>query len=164
MPRVCTVCTHEKREEIDQILVKGTASERVIASQFGLSQAAVNRHVQAGHVEARIAQASEAREIASADNLLNDVRSLRAKAIQLLIRAEQAGDLRTAIAGVREVRGVLELLGKLVGELADAPQVAIFTSPAWIEVRQVVLEVLGPHPELKADLAARLRALEGSDG
>lgn len=43
MSRVCTVCVHANRPEIDRLLVSGE-SIRNIAKQFGVSPSAVDRH------------------------------------------------------------------------------------------------------------------------
>ena len=48
--------------------------------------------------------------MAAADDLLGQVRALRSKAMSILLAAERQGDLRTALAGIREARACLELL------------------------------------------------------
>jgi hypothetical protein len=107
-------------------------------------------------------KAREVEEIAHADDLLDQVRSLQAHALGILERAEKVGDLRTALAAISQARGNLELLGKLAGELDERPVVNLNVSPEWLELRAVIVEALGPHP---AAHGAVLRALEGaSDG
>ena len=53
------------------------------------------------------------------DSLLNQVRSLQGKALAILVQAEAAGGLRTALGAVREARGNLELLAKMLGLMND---------------------------------------------
>ena len=53
------------------------------------------------------------------DSLLNQVRSLQGKALAILVQAEAAGDLRTALGAVREARGNQELLAKMLGLMND---------------------------------------------
>lgn len=43
MPRTCTICSHQLAAEIDDRLVAGQTNRR-IAAQFKLSEAAVRRH------------------------------------------------------------------------------------------------------------------------
>src|SRR5918997_4266727 len=117
MPRVCTVCCHPERVTIDQALVRG-AVLRGIAGQYGLSKSAVERHA-AEHLPALLAQGQAATEVARADALLAELQTLRQTAYRLLVTAEAAGDLRTALLGVREARGCLELLARLLGELDE---------------------------------------------
>ena len=50
MPHLCTVCRHAERDAIDAALVAGNTSNRRIASQHRLSEAAVRRH-KAAHLQ-----------------------------------------------------------------------------------------------------------------
>ena len=121
MPRKCTVCEHEKVEEINRLLLEGV-SLRDIAGRYSVSKTALHRHKES-HLPAELTKAQEAREIAKADSLLDQVIELRDKALSILDKAEQAGDLRTALQGVREAKGCLELLAKLQGELQKRTEV-----------------------------------------
>src|SRR5688500_1880811 len=111
MPRPCSVCAHPERDAIDKALVAGVANRR-IAAQYAVSEQAIRRH-RAEHLPEKLAKAEAATEVAQADDLLREVRALRSKAYGLLLKAEAAGDYRTALAGVREARGCLELLAEL---------------------------------------------------
>jgi hypothetical protein len=77
--------------------------------------------------------------------------------MDILERAEKAGDLRTALAAISQARGNLELLGKLAGQLDERPVVNLNVSPEWLELRAVIVKVLEPHP---AAHTAVVRALE----
>jgi hypothetical protein len=156
MPRRCTVCDHPQRRSIDESLVTG-APYRSVAKQFRLSESAVYRH-KSEHLPAHLLKAREVEEAARADDLLDQVRDLQAHALDILERAEKAGDLRTALAAISQARGNLELLGKLAGELDERPQVNLNVSPEWLELRAVIVGALEPHP---AAHRAVLRALEG---
>ena len=67
--------------------------------------------------------------MANADNLLAQVQGLRDRAMGILDKAERADDHRSAIAAIREARSCVELLGKLAGELKDAPTINIVMMP-----------------------------------
>jgi hypothetical protein len=155
MPRRCTACDHPERHSIDEILVTG-APYRSVAKQFELSESAVYRH-KTEHLPIYLLKAREAAEVAQADDLLNQVRSLQTHVLDILERAEKAGDLRTALAAISQARGNLELLGKLAGELDERPVVNLNVSPQWLELRAVIVGALEPHP---AAHTAVLRALE----
>jgi hypothetical protein len=155
MPRRCTVCDHLERHGIDETLVTG-APYRSVAKQFELSESAVYRH-KTEHLPIYLLKAREAAEVAQADNLLNQVRSLQTHVLDILERAEKAGDLRTALAAISQARGNLELLGKLAGELDERPVVNLNVSTEWLELRAVIVGALEPHP---AAHTAVLRALE----
>ena len=136
---------------------------RSVAPQYGISDTALRRH-RKDHVPIMLVQAHQAAEIARADDLLDRVRMLEAKAEMLLASAEQAGDIRTALLAIREARGCLELLAKLLGELDERPQVNLLISPEWATVRAVLLAALGPYPEARAAVARQLAGLEAGDG
>jgi len=103
-------------------------------------------------------KAREVEEVAHADDLLEQVRHLQAHALDILERAEKAGDLRTALAAISQARGNLELLGKLAGELDERPVVNLNVSPECLEVRAVIVGALEPPPAAQESV---LRALEG---
>jgi hypothetical protein len=156
VPRRCTVCDHPERYSINGALVSGSPY-RSVAKRFGLSESSVYRH-KSEHLPAHLLKAREAEELARADDLLDRVRHLQAHALDILERAENAGDLRTALAAISQARGNLELLSKLAGELDERPVVNLNVSPEWLELRAVIVGALEPHP---AAHRAVLRALEG---
>lgn len=158
MPRSCSICTHEDRDAIDFALVGGESSGSISARFRSLSEQAIRRH-RSNHIPAALKKAHEAEEVADADNLLDQVRDLQARALSILDQAEDAGELGTALRAIREARGNLELLGKLAGELNENPVVNIHLSTEWLELRAVIVASLEPHHEARS---AVLRALEGA--
>lgn len=112
--RKCTVCQHPEIAKINEALATG-GSYRGLARQFNLSRSAVDRHAK-NHLPAALVKAREASEVANADGLLDQVCSLRDRALGILSDAETAKDLRTALVAVREVRGCVELLAKMLLE------------------------------------------------
>src|SRR5215217_7368982 len=144
MPRRCTVCDHPETHSIDEALVSD-APYRSVAKRFELSESAVYRH-KSEHLPAHLLKAREVEEVARADDLLDQVRNLQAHALDILERAEETGDLRTALAAISQARGNLELLGKLAGELQQEGTVNLNVSTEWLELRAVIIGALSPHP------------------
>ncbi len=136
---------------------------RAISRQFGVSKDAALRHHD-DHLAETLAKAKGAEEAARADDLLDQVRALRSKSLSLLMKAEQSGDLKTALMGVREARACIELLAEMSQQLDRRPTVNVLVAPEWLEVRATLLEALRPHPEARQAVAARLVALEGRGG
>ena len=159
MPRSCTICAHCDRDEIDRALLADEPF-RHIASHTGTSTAALQRH-KAEHLPAAMVQAKDAEDAAHADDLLGQLRSLQARTLGLLDKAEQAGRLGTAVMAIKEARGNLELLAKLLGQLDERPQVNLLISPEWVQVRAVLLTALGPYPDARLAVAGQLQVLEG---
>ncbi|MCH7536116.1 MAG: hypothetical protein IH948_10330 [Bacteroidetes bacterium] len=147
MPRTCTVCSNPKRKEIDQLLINGN-SIRAIASQFKLNRSSLQRHNKS-HILKRLSKSNEAKEIANAENLIEQVRSLQKEALSILKEAKKKKDLKTAVLAINSAKGVLELLGKLLGELNESPQINILVVPEWIKLRTKILIALEPYPEAK---------------
>jgi hypothetical protein len=157
VPRSCTICEHAKREDIDCALV-GDASNRAVASLYDVSEASVRRH-KANHLPAKLVMAAKAEEVAQADDLLEQVRNLQARTLAILEAAEHTHQHRTALSAIREARGNLELLAKLLGELDERPVLNLHVSPEWLELRAVIVGALEPYSEARG---AVLRAIEGS--
>jgi hypothetical protein len=62
----------------------------------------------------------------------------------------------TALHAIRELRGNLELLGRVTKELEAAPTVNLHLNPQWIELRTTLLFALEPHPHAKEAVLAAI--------
>ncbi len=155
MPRKCSVCEHIQVKDIDESLVNGTGL-RKIAERFSLATTSVHRHKK--HLNGTLIKAREVKKITHADSLLEQVKYLQEKSLEILSKAEEIGDYRACTSAINEARKCLELLGKLAGELQDGQTVNVIVSPQWVELRTTIIEALEPHPEAKF---AVLRALQG---
>lgn len=128
MPRLCSVCSHPERAEIEKALVTRFDSFRTIANRFGLSKAALIRH-KAEHLPGHLLKAKELAEIASADDLLREMQSLQRRTLEIL---ENAENQKVGLAAIAQARANIELMGELIGTLAHQPtiQVAVVELPA----------------------------------
>ncbi len=162
MPRVCTICTHPEREAINAALV-ANEPYRTIAQRYAASPDAVFRH-KADHLPAVMVKSEQAREAAHADTLVGQVQDMRSKALAILETAEQAGDLRVALLGIREARACVELLLEVEGELNRAPVISLYLSPEWLRVRGVLFQALGDFPEARAAAALALQQVNHGTG
>jgi|SRR5215204_2741418 len=159
MPRACTICAHENRHTIDHALVGGEEALRTISDRFGVSKSALIRHKDA-HLPAALIKAREAEEVVRAGELLSQVRDLQGRTLSILTASEEAGELRTALAAIREARGNLELLAKLLGELDESPRVNVLVSGEWVTIRTAIMGALIPYPEARSTVAEALLELE----
>jgi len=120
-------------------------------------------------ISAEVKETTAAR-LETAASYLDQLILLRQKAADILEEAAEAGDLKTALVGIREARACIETLARIEGQLKDGPQinlqqVNIYTSPEWDAVGLLLARILEPHPDLRAEVAAGLIALqEGQDG
>ena len=155
--RRCTICSHEHVAAIDRALIAGRPY-RGIAKTFGVSEDAVGRH--RAHLPKTLLNAHDVAETIRADELLAEATALQAKAWELLQAAEAQDDQRTALMAVREIRGCLELLARLLGEIQDRPMLTLVTAPEWLVLRGTLLTALAPFPEARTAVAGHLLALE----
>jgi hypothetical protein len=154
--RQCTVCNHSNLEDINMRLARNEVF-RTIADDTGLSETALKRH-KAEHIPKVLTKAEEAREVTKANALLEDIKALRVKAMDILDQAEQAGDLKTALLGIREARGCLELLARVEGQIKDRPQINILIdNPEWVELRTLIISALEAFPDAKEAVINAIR-------
>jgi hypothetical protein len=122
MSRKCSICTHDRRQEIEHAPLRGE-SHSVIAQQFTVPRGAVGRHLK--HVSTALTQARKLREVEDGKSILIQLRELNLQAEQLKARADRAGDYRTALAALREKTRLVELEARLTGELNEKPETKI---------------------------------------
>jgi hypothetical protein len=160
MARACTICEHEQRDAIDAGIVCGESSYS-LAARFGVSASAVQRHAK-HHVSAALAAMQTAEQADRRASLLDRVEGLIERAETLYSAASGEGKASQALAVLKELRGLLELLGKATGELDTRPQVTVnlLSSPEWIDARAVILSALMAYPEARAAVSGRLLELE----
>src|SRR5919106_5207348 len=140
MPRACTICSHEQRFAIEELLATRQRTYRGIARKYGVSEDAVSRHVKSGHVSQLLALAADAERAAQADNLLDRMEALHSQTLAILDAPE---DQRTALAAIAQARRNLELVGELTKELDRAgTTINLALNPEWVEIRGVIVAAL----------------------
>ena len=168
MPRTCTICRHERRQEIDEALVAGE-SFRSIALRFDTSHMAVRRHKE--HLSRKLIKAAERAEERHADSLVDQLDTLlsRAKALLDEVFPEnrengQKVNPRDVAAALREMRETLLLMGRMTGQLkGDGATVnvgiGVFSSPEWGRVTAALMGALLPYPDARAAVGDALADL-----
>ena len=96
MGRRCTICMHESAETIDAALVSGTPY-RNIAEQHGLAATSVHRHAK-HHLGPVLAKSDRFVQRSDPERLLDRITDLETEARRLMVKAEDAGELRTALS------------------------------------------------------------------
>jgi len=157
MSRVCTICTHKERYDIDALLVDRSKSYRAIAQQYDVSKDAIGRHVSSGHISALLTLARDAETHARADSLLDRLEALQRRTEEALAKAEESENLFATFRGISEMRRNLELIGEVTKELNRTPTLNLSLSPEWLELRAVIVGALEPHHEVRDDV---LKAIE----
>jgi hypothetical protein len=95
----------------------------------------LHRHTQ--HIPGALVAAKEAGKVANAGTLLDQVQGLVVRATGILDGAERDKKHQTALGAIREVRGCLELLGKLNGELRTSASAIAIANAQTFPVRTI---------------------------
>lgn len=155
--RPCITCAHPQRLAIDTLLALGTSAAEV-ARQFELGERAVRRHADA-HLPKLLAETGEAVNEARDVDVLAEVKKLHWRTIDILNAADND---KTRLSAIREAKGVLELLGKLLGDIDERPQVNVLIAPEWLALRGMLMTTLAPYPDARQAVAAALLKAENA--
>ena len=158
MGRLCVVCHHPQRREIDRNLLEGSARYRRLVEQHDVSLAGLARHASA-HLPARMVKAKDARDVANGDDLLERLQSLTDDTLEILAAAKAAGPSGwgAALGAIKRAEAQIELFAKLVGQLQpDQMNVSLVFAPAWRELERVITDALAPYPEARQAVATAI--------
>jgi len=111
MPRVCTICSHPNKADIDKALLSGE-SFRNLSERFGTSTSALFRHKQE-HLPVSMIKAQQVQEMTYGESLVGEMQNLIARTEGILREAERVGDLRLALDAIKQSRANLEMMAKL---------------------------------------------------
>lgn len=154
MPQRCTACSHPKRDALNKDLLEAKTTLAEIAQRYGLTKSSLDRH-KANHLKVSTQALNEQR---NALTIIGYAHTLYERACAVLDRAEAllrdedggARSVQAASASLREVRGSIELLARLVVATPDEPPA---TENSWID--QAIAQELAAMrpPELPAGAA-----------
>jgi hypothetical protein len=160
VPRVCTVCSHQQRDEIEDAFIAGTPKRR-IAAQYNVGERAVRDHIK-NHLPELLAMARDAQRAARADTLLDRIEALQRATEALVAEAEKTGNFRDRFRGVAEMRRNLELVGEITKELNRSTTINLELSPEWGMIRAAIVEALEPAPpQIRGAVSLKLLQIEG---
>lgn len=175
--RRCLSCAHGRRPELDRALVLQTAPLAALARSYGLSVDALRNHRE-HHIaegakrdilfaakcdrDSAVAESINGERVEIGDGLSRIVRELEA----ILNRAKARGDDPLALVSLKELRGTLLDLAKVYGSLKSELTVTVNLndSPQWLQLREILLDVLGRHPQAKQEFIERARFLRLEHG
>jgi uncharacterized protein (DUF433 family) len=113
----------------------------------------------------RLADEIEQADIHKGDTYLQLIIGLQKRALDALEKQDPSQDAKSWAMISREARGYLGLLGEALDRIRDQPQinltqVNIYSSPEWLAVGTLLARILEPYPELRAEVARGLLALQ----
>jgi hypothetical protein len=170
--RPCTVCTHDRRHQIEIALTHHVPA-RVLADRFSLGKDSILRHAK-NHLSpiqrAAILSAQkpsvidlDALRATESEGLLSQLVGQRARLQQSSELVLELGDVRASISAESAITANLSLVGKLLGQLVnvhDVRHTSILLTPDYLKLRAALTTALRAHPEAARAVAAALYGLE----
>jgi hypothetical protein len=120
MGMTCTVCNSYYRNDVDRALMQGKGYSK-IARDFDLDPQAVRNH-HLNHLSRQLVQAWERKVDAESRDILAEIDFIVERTKRILDKAEKQGKLKTALAGIRELRGSYELMSRIAFSLREAKE------------------------------------------
>ncbi len=126
MARPCSICTSVHLPRVSADLVNGLPQAE-IAVRYGFSKAAVHRHRSHMSIASsttittqKAAAFTALAALPDAHQLHGAYEDLRQRADGITSKAESANSLAVALSGVREMRGIMDSMGRLAGLVGGA--------------------------------------------
>jgi hypothetical protein len=161
VPRVCTICSHESRDAIEDAFIAGLPKRR-IATRYGVGEKAVRHHIRE-HLPPLLALARDAEQASRADSLLDRIEALQSRTLAILEATEETHDHRVALSAIREARSNLELIGEVTRELDRAGTINLELTVEWQEVKAVLVNTLASYPEAQQAVFSALEEAPNGD-
>lgn len=162
MGNKCKTCAHARRNEIDRDLVAGVPL-RNIAAEFGISHVALGRHLKNGHITKEMQEQFHAEGLIEREEITVQIKDLQRLLHAFLRKANEEGELRDVLMLSKEIRGLIELLGKLLGRFPREPEINILINPVWLSLKQEIFQALKPFPAAEGAVFAAIAGGELSD-
>lgn len=156
---ICSICSHPRRSEIDRTVLSGLSSVSAIARQYGVSRQAIMRHRDA-HIVADLKEAAarrrEADDYDRGASLLDRMHELGAEAQAALNVAKGQKDTRLILAAIGTASKLLELQGRLQGEIGGGDTTINVTMNDFRTLQVGIVAALAPFPDAKRAVLAAL--------
>lgn len=168
LPLRCHVCRGPLEHEVNLALLSGEPV-RSIAERFGYSKSSLLRHFHKC-IPQSLVMARQSKKIGEAEFVAAELCKMVRDAKRILAMAEKAGDMRTALMAIRELRGLYEVLSRPAPQSNPAADVNILVAPGLLALREEILKAIEPFPEARTavsqalSVAANSQALKLSKG
>ena len=111
----CSICFHPRAADVARALLQGR-SIRSVAEEYAIDRTSLERHFKR-HIPHQFRAAATRLANQSAAKVLDELIDLKDRCLRLLSTAEESKNNRLQLAAIREIRGLLETIGKGTGEL-----------------------------------------------
>lgn len=145
MGRTPVVKGARKEQQVREMLLDKKPI-RAIARDTGFSRKAIETYRDESLPE-KLIQARNIKDIAEADDVVEQIRSIQVRTLAVLDEVESEGDHALFFKGIREVRENTKLSAELAGKLATQPQINISIHPEWVQLKAVIVTTLRKYPD-----------------
>lgn len=157
MGRLCSICTHPNRAEIDEAIAAGTGFRGIARSFRSVTADSIGRHA-VSHLPIAVIAAAEVVETERAVDLIGKVRGYITHAESILADAESTGKPTLALAALDRALACVNVLAKLTGDLDDRVTVNVLaTTPEFVQLQSAIIAALAPYPDALEAVKLALR-------
>jgi hypothetical protein len=156
----CHVCRGPHEHEVNLALLSGEPV-RSIGERFSYSKSSLLRHFHKC-IPQSVIMARQSKKVSEAEFVAAELCKMVRNAKRIMALAEKAGDARTSLMAIRELRGLYEVLSRPVAQSNPAAQVNILVAPELLALREEILKAIEPFPEARAAVSRALTAAANS--
>ncbi len=160
MARVCTICAHPNRAEIDARIVSGEIY-RTIASAYNVSESALKRHKK--HISEAVVDMERQKAFSDTARMMKELARGFDSLARAADQAEAEGDRRGLAQLWKAAADIAIPIFKIAGDLpGGGVTFNIYQSPQWVKIQAVILRELEPYPDIRVLLVEALEGVEGA--
>ena len=159
MGRKCKIEAHPQSDEIIRRLASGEEYSDIVRDIPGLTWDDLD-YYQKKKLPVILSKSNDLRALADeieqadvhkGDTYLQLVIGLQKKALDALEQQNAKEDPKSWAMVSREARGYVELMGKALDRIREAPpaQITIINNPEWVELRTLIITALEPYPDAR---------------
>lgn len=167
MGRKSKIEAHPQSDEIISLLFSGANNPEILRRYSGITDDDLDYyrrnklHVKLSKSKdlKALADEIERADVHKGDTYLQLVIGLQKKALDALDMQDPIEDPKSWAMISREARGYVELMGKALDRIRDAPQtqITIINNPEWVELRTLIIGALDPFPAAKEAVVDAIR-------
>jgi len=173
----CKVCKHPERARIEHLLARGAAKKH-LGERFGVGQYCIARHWK-NHVSEAVKAAAAVKALKPGETieklvtdenigLLENLQRIRAILYSQFDAAAEAGDRASVAALATRLHENLRMAATKTGELekhvTSTNITNVILSPAYLELRGLLMAVLRRYPDAEEAVIAAFRSVEMQSG
>ena len=159
MGRKSKIEAHPQSEEIIRRLASGEEYSKIVEDYPDIRYQDLDYYAQ-NKLPAILSKSNDLKALADeieqadvhkGDTYLQLVIGLQKKALDALEQQNAKEDPKSWAMVSREARGYVELMGKALDRIRDAPpaQITIINNPEWVELRTLIITALEPYPDAR---------------